>query len=105
MLFLRILPSLINPNYWKKTWAEIKLVWKLMLDGRVPIYLKIIPLIVGLYLLSPFDLIPGFIPIIGQLDDVGLLLLGISTFIRLAPDEVIADYTPGDIEVGGEKDG
>ena len=99
---LKIIPSLVNPNYWRKMWAEIKLVLQLMFDGRVPIYIKIVPLIVGLYLLSPLDLIPGFIPIIGQLDDFGLLLIGLSTFIRLAPAEVIDDYLPEKIEIEGK---
>lgn len=100
MLFtLRVLPNLLSPHYWKKTWTEIKLVWQLMKDGRVPLYLKAIPFMVAVYLLMPFDLIPGFIPVIGQFDDVGLLLLGLSTFIRLAPDEVIEDYTPEDVEI------
>ncbi|MDX1413364.1 MAG: DUF1232 domain-containing protein [Candidatus Promineifilaceae bacterium] len=99
---LKIIPSLVNPNYWRKMWAEIRLVLQLMFDGRVPIYIKIVPLIVGLYLLSPLDLIPGFIPIIGQLDDFGLLLIGLSTFIRLAPAEVIDDYLPEKIEIEGK---
>lgn len=102
MLLLKYLPNLVNPNYWKKTWAEIKLVLQLMVDGRVPIYLKIIPFSVGLYLLSPLDLIPGFLPIIGQLDDFGLLLVGLSTFIRLAPADVIDDYLPEDVELKGK---
>lgn len=102
LLSLRYLPNLVNPNYWKKMWAEIKLVLQLMVDGRVPIYLKIIPFAVGLYLLSPLDLIPGFLPIIGQLDDFGLLLVGLSTFIRLAPADVVDDYLPEDVELKGK---
>lgn len=102
LLTLRALPNLVNPNYWKKMWAEIALVWQLMADGRVPIYLKIIPVLVALYLLSPIDLIPGFLPIIGQLDDFGLLLVGLSTFIRLAPEDVIEDYLPENVELEGK---
>lgn len=102
LLSLRILPNLFSPHYWKKMWAEIILVLQLMKDNRVPIYLKFLPVIVGLYLLSPIDLIPGFLPIIGQLDDFGLLLLGLSTFIRLAPDEVIDEYLPQDVAIEGK---
>ncbi len=102
LLSLKYLPNLVNPHYWKKTWAQIQLVWQLMRDGRVPIYLKIIPFVVGLYLLSPFDLIPGFLPMIGQLDDFGLLLVGLSVFIRLAPTDVIDEYLPQDVELEGK---
>jgi hypothetical protein len=88
---------IINPSYWKKGWTQIRLVGPLLADGRVPIYLKSIPFIVGLYLRSPLDLIPGFLPIIGQLDDAGLLLMALSTFIRLAPDNVVDEYLPEEV--------
>ena len=101
LVALKFLPSLFNPGYWKKMWAEIVLVGQLMKDGRVPFYLKVIPVVVGLYLLSPLDLIPGFLPIIGQLDDFGLLMMGLSTFIRLAPDDVINEYLPEDVSLEG----
>lgn len=99
---LRLLPNLVNPGYWRKMGAEIKLVGQLMKDGRVPLYIKVFPVLVALYLLSPFDLIPGFLPIIGQLDDFGLLVISLSAFIRLAPAEVVADYLPQDIELEGQ---
>lgn len=98
LLSLKMLPNLVNPNYWKKTWGEIMLVWHLMGDSRVPVYLKALPVLVALYLISPFDLIPGFLPVIGQLDDVGLLLVTLSTFTRLAPDDVVATYLPEAVE-------
>lgn len=102
LLSLRFIPNVLNPHYWKKMWAEIKLVGQLMADSRVPVYLKVIPLLVALYLLSPLDLIPGFLPLIGQLDDFGLLLIGLSTFIRLAPREVIEAYLPQDVAIKGK---
>ena len=93
MLWLiRWAPNLVNPNYWKKTWLELNLGWRLMGDGRVSLPLKILPVLIALYLLSPLDLIPGFLPVIGQLDDVGLMLIGLSTFIRLAPAKVVDEY-------------
>jgi uncharacterized membrane protein YkvA (DUF1232 family) len=89
---MRFLPNVINPNYWKNTWADLSLTWRLMGDRRVPIFLKLMPVLVVLYLLSPLDLIPGFIPIVGQLDDLGLLLIGIAAFIRLAPREIVSEH-------------
>ncbi|MCA9917202.1 MAG: DUF1232 domain-containing protein [Anaerolineales bacterium] len=99
---LRLLPNMVNPNYWKKTWTEIKLVGQLMKDGRVPMYIKVLPVVVTLYLISPFDLIPGFLPVIGQLDDFGLLLMSLSAFIRLAPPEVVDEYKPKDMVIEGQ---
>ena len=93
MLWLmRWLPNLVNPNYWKKSWLEVRLGWRLMGDRRVPLALKILPVLIALYLLSPLDLIPGFLPVVGQLDDFGLLMIGLGAFIRLAPDAVVDQY-------------
>jgi uncharacterized membrane protein YkvA (DUF1232 family) len=89
---LRWIPMLVNPNYWKKMWVELRLARRLLTDSRVPLPLKALPILIGLYLLSPLDLIPGFLPIVGQLDDFGLLMIGLSTFIRLAPKEVVSTY-------------
>ncbi|MFN2137928.1 MAG: YkvA family protein [Candidatus Promineifilaceae bacterium] len=89
---MRWIPSLVNPNFWRKTWYEMRVGWQLLRDGRVPLPLKVLPVLIILYLLSPLDLIPGFLPVVGQLDDLGLLLIGLSTFIRLAPPDVVAEY-------------
>jgi len=52
---------------------------------------KFVILIVVAYALSPIDLIPDFIPILGLLDDLVLLPLGIALAIRLIPDQVFRD--------------
>ena len=44
----------------------------------------------ALYALSPIDFLPDFIPVIGQLDDIGVLLLGVKGFLRLCPSDVVA---------------
>jgi uncharacterized membrane protein YkvA (DUF1232 family) len=87
------IPTGINPNYWRAMAQEFKLIWKVLKDRRTPLYLKAFPFLVGLYLLSPFDLVPAFIPVLGQLDDAGLLLLAMKGFIRLAPQELVAEHT------------
>ena len=89
---MNIIPNLFNPRWWRKSWQEVKLAWMLLRDPGVSRLYKLIPVIVLIYILSPFDLIPGFLPIIGQLDDAGLLLLGVKLFTRMAPDEVVQPY-------------
>jgi uncharacterized membrane protein YkvA (DUF1232 family) len=60
-------------------------------DPRTPLYAKVWVLLVVAYALSPIDLIPDFIPILGSLDDLVLLPLGIALAIRLVPAEVLSD--------------
>jgi uncharacterized membrane protein YkvA (DUF1232 family) len=62
-------------------------------DYRVPAWIKVsIPLVVLLYFITPIDFIPDFIPVLGQLDDIGILLLGMSLIIRLAPQNVVDEH-------------
>lgn len=60
-------------------------------DPRVPWYAKVLALCVVGYALSPLDLIPDFIPILGYLDDLILVPLGIALVLRLVPPDVLAD--------------
>ena len=69
----------------------VNLAWGLFRDPRVPVHLKAALLGVLAYVASPLDLIPDFIPVIGQLDDLILLLAAIEMFTRLAPPGVVAD--------------
>ena len=58
---------------------------------RVPWYAKALALLVVGYALSPIDLIPDFIPVLGYLDDLVLIPLGFMLVIRLIPAEVLAE--------------
>ncbi len=58
---------------------------------RVPWYAKLLALIVVAYALSPIDLIPDFIPVIGYLDDLILIPLGLMLVIRFIPADVLAE--------------
>src|ERR1700692_919254 len=61
-------------------------------DPRVPWYAKALALAVAGYALSPIDLIPDFIPVIGYLDDVIVVPVGIWLVLLLIPREVMAQY-------------
>jgi uncharacterized membrane protein YkvA (DUF1232 family) len=60
-------------------------------DPRTPWYAKAWALVVAAYALSPIDLIPDFIPVLGYLDDLVLLPLGIALAVKLIPAAVMAD--------------
>ena len=61
-------------------------------DPRVPWYAKALALCVAGYALSPIDLIPDFIPVIGFLDDVIIVPLGILAVIKLIPPDIMAEH-------------
>jgi len=67
-------------------------VWLSVRDPRVPWYAKLLGIIVTGYALSPIDLIPDFIPVLGLLDDAILIPAGIWLMLRLIPDAIFAEH-------------
>jgi len=80
---------------WRARARELKIqVHALLLayrDPRTPWYAKALAALVAAYALSPSDLLPDFIPVLGQLDDLLLVPLGIALAVRPIPREVLAD--------------
>lgn len=69
-----------------------RLAWRLLFDRRVPSLLKfVIPGVMGAYLLMPVDLLPDFVPVLGQLDDLAVLVLAMRMFIQLSPQPVVEE--------------
>lgn len=80
-----------------KNWAHIvrRDAYALYLAGcdpRVPWYAKALAIVVAAYALSPVDLIPDFIPVIGYLDDLILVPLGIILILKLIPRDIMAEH-------------
>ncbi|MFC2028353.1 YkvA family protein [Chloroflexota bacterium] len=72
---------------------QIKLVWLLLSDKRVNIFLKTLPILSLAYLVIPFDLAPGLaLPIIGALDDAAIVWIGTSLFVGLCPPEIVEEH-------------
>jgi uncharacterized membrane protein YkvA (DUF1232 family) len=72
---------------------NLRLAWRLLLDGRVPLLTKlIVPGLMGLYILSPIDIIPDVLVGLGQLDDLAVLVLGVKLFIELSPRDVVQEH-------------
>lgn len=66
-------------------------LWFCLRDPRTPLAAKLLGALVVAYALSPIDLIPDFIPVLGFLDDLVLVPAGIWLTLRLVPDGVMAD--------------
>lgn len=67
------------------------LVWFAARDPRLPWHVRLLALAVAAYAFSPIDLVPDFIPVLGLLDDLVLIPLGIALIVRLTPAQVLAD--------------
>jgi uncharacterized membrane protein YkvA (DUF1232 family) len=79
-----------------KAWAknlkrQIFILYFTYRDERVPWYVKLFTACIVAYAFSPIDLIPDFIPILGYLDDVIILPLGIMFALKMIPKDVISD--------------
>ena len=80
-------------NILQDIWQNLQLAFRLYGDPRVSMLLKTMAPVVALaYIIMPIDLLPDFIPVLGQLDEVAIILLLVRLFISLAPPEVVAEY-------------
>ncbi len=79
-------------NDWAKGLKrDVVALWLAARDPRVPWYAKLLAAIVAAYALSPLDLIPDFIPILGYLDDLLIVPVGIWATVKLIPKPLMAE--------------
>lgn len=69
-----------------------RLAYRLLRDERVPMVAKMVLPATLVYLASPIDLIPDIFPLLGQVDDIGLLILGMVAFIKLCPQHLVDEH-------------
>lgn len=72
-----------------------RLVYRLMLDRRVPLRLKALIPAALIYLVSPIDLLPDIVPLLTHIDDALVLLIAVGLFLSRAPREVILEHIRG----------
>ena len=82
---------------------QFRLVWLLLKDKQVPLWTKLVIPISLIYLVSPIDVIPDVMLGLGQMDDLGIILLGMALFIKLCPSHLV-DYYRNQLEYGLEDD-
>jgi uncharacterized membrane protein YkvA (DUF1232 family) len=80
-----------------KNWAtrltqEVHAIYLASGDARVPWYAKALAVATAAYALSPIDLVPDFIPVLGYLDELIILPLAIMLVLRLIPPEIMAEH-------------
>lgn len=80
-----------------KSWAralkrDVVALWLAARDPRTPLAAKLLAGAVAAYALSPLDLIPDFIPLLGYLDDLLIVPAGIWLAVRLLPADLLAEF-------------
>jgi uncharacterized membrane protein YkvA (DUF1232 family) len=76
--------------------ACVTLIRRLRADPRVPWQAKAAVVVAGLWVLSPVDLLPEFLPVIGPLDDVVVVALALRYAARRVPRQVLVEAWPGE---------
>jgi uncharacterized membrane protein YkvA (DUF1232 family) len=80
-----------------KQWArnlkrDVIALWIAARDKRTPLAAKLVAAMVATYALSPIDLIPDFVPVLGYLDDLLIVPLGILMAVKLIPPALMAEF-------------
>lgn len=80
-------------QHWaQRVLRDVHALWLAARDPRTPWYARWLALAVAAYAVSPIDLIPDFIPLLGYLDDLLLLPLGVWLVVRMIPPQVLAEH-------------
>jgi uncharacterized membrane protein YkvA (DUF1232 family) len=80
LTFLRHLPNFV------------RLYWRLFRDPRVSLLAKGVLIAAATYLALPVDLVPDLVPVLGQLDDIAVLIGACKVFIQLCPPDVVEEH-------------
>jgi uncharacterized membrane protein YkvA (DUF1232 family) len=72
--------------------AKARLLWRMARDPQVPLRAKAVLPAIAAYVVMPVDIIPDFIPVLGQLDDIVVVGLGLALFVRLTPQDVVESH-------------
>jgi len=77
----------------------VKLLWRLARDPRVPPRSKAMLVVLAGYLVSPIDLVPDFLPGIGQADDLMIVAFALDQMLNRVPEHVVREHWEGDEDV------
>jgi uncharacterized membrane protein YkvA (DUF1232 family) len=74
----------------------IRLLWRIIRDDRISWRIRGGLVAIAGYLALPFDIIPDWIPILGQLDDFVVLTVGVRTMLRRVPESLLSEHWSGE---------
>lgn len=81
---------LVRPWILRTLLFDVRLAARLLREPAVPLVTKAVMPLALLYLISPIDVLPDFIPVLGQLDDLALVYVALKLFLRVCPPAAVA---------------
>jgi uncharacterized membrane protein YkvA (DUF1232 family) len=75
-----------TPGLLRGLLPQTRLALRLFREPAVPLLAKAVPVLAAVYLIWPLDFLPDIFPVLGQVDDLGIVVAGIELFLRLCPD-------------------
>jgi uncharacterized membrane protein YkvA (DUF1232 family) len=85
----RVSSSLARPKFWSALVSRIRLSVRLLREPSVSLWVKAVPAAAIAYLVLPLDIAPDFLPVLGQLDDIGMLFVALEAFLFLCPSPAV----------------
>lgn len=86
----RVTSWLLRPRLLRTLLSQVRLAVRLLREPRVPLLTKALPLLAALYVISPLDLAIDVLPVLGQLDDLVVILVTLEVFLRLCSTVAVA---------------
>src|SRR5918992_5705247 len=77
----------------------LRLLWRVVRDKRVPMLVRGGLIGIAAYLTLPFDVVPDWLPVLGQVDDVVILTVGVRTLLRQVPEPILREHWAGERHV------
>lgn len=74
----------------------VRLLWRVVRDKRVPVLVRGGLVAVAAYLALPIDVVPDWLPVLGQVDDVVVLTVGVRTLLRQVPEPILREHWTGE---------
>jgi len=96
---MRVTSWLSRPALLKTLASRMRLAVRLFREPAVALLAKAVPVLAVLYVVSPIDFVPDVIPVLGQLDDLAVVLIAIETFVSWCPRAAV-DFHKQAIESG-----
>ena len=81
-----------NPSLFDRLRIDAHAIWLAARDERTPWHARAFGLLIAAYALSPIDLIPDFIPILGLVDDAIIIPAGIWLFLKMLPKDLFEEH-------------